>query len=73
MSDQRQDATVPEVVESRTVLKKYDAADGHDLENATPLEEVHIQDGEIVVHIVNEEVVYDKHAGVGEKPDFSGE
>lgn len=59
-------------VEVKSVLKMFDANTPlHLLETATPVEEIHTIDGEVVTHIVNEEVVYDKDAGIGKKPDFA--
>jgi hypothetical protein len=59
------------------VLKKFDgevpfdSVTGEAPEGTIPAEEVHVRDGEIIKHIVKEKVVYDKEAGVGEKPDLS--
>lgn len=64
-------------ITEQAVLKKFDGevefdpVTGEAPADAVPAEEIHLLDGEIVKHIVHEEVVYDKEAGVGEKPDLS--
>lgn len=66
------DMSKVEVIEVRSVLKKFDGdLTAEEMETADAAEEIHVLDNEIVKHIVDGEVVYDKEEGIGEKPDFS--
>lgn len=60
------------VTETRSVLKKFEGdLTPEEMETAAPAEEIHILNEEVVKHVVDGEVVYDKEEGIGEKPDFS--
>lgn len=66
------DMSEVKVAEVKSVLKKFDGdLTEAEMETAEPVEEIHVLNDEIVKHIVDGEVVYDKEEGIGEKPDFS--